>query len=169
MVILTLNCGSSSVKYQLYDWEKKDVLGVGLVERIGEGISNIEHKIPGRQNYEARKECPNHKAAAAWIMDALIDPIHGCITEMSAVKAVGHRMVHGAETFTKSVIVSEEVLRENGCLLHPGSSSQPGEHHRDSSGPGSSARCPPLRRDGYRLASDHAQNELYVRSTLPVV
>jgi len=110
MVILTLNCGSSSAKYQVYDWDKKDVIGVGIVERIGQEESNLEQKAPGKEDYEARKHCPDHKVAVEWIMETLVDPDHGCLKDMSAIKAVGHRMVHGAETFTKSVIVNDEVL-----------------------------------------------------------
>ncbi len=112
MVILTLNCGSSSAKYQVYDWDKKEVLGVGLVERIGQEMSNIEHKTPGKNDYESQKSCPDHKAAVAWIMETLVHPEYGCITDMSSVKAVGHRMVHGAETFTKSVIVNNDILQD---------------------------------------------------------
>ena len=110
MVILTLNCGSSSAKYQVYDWDKKDVIGVGIVERIGQEESNIEQKSPGKEDYEAHKYCPNHKVAVEWIMETLIDRDHGCMKDMNSIKAVGHRMVHGAETFTKSVIVNKEVL-----------------------------------------------------------
>jgi acetate kinase len=112
MVILTLNCGSSSAKYQVYDWQKKEVLGVGLVERIGQDVSNLEHKTPGKQNHESSKVCRDHKEAVAWIMETLVDPSHGCLKDMSSIKAVGHRMVHGAEIFTKSVIVKDSVLAE---------------------------------------------------------
>ncbi len=112
MVILTLNCGSSSAKYQVYDWDNKDVIGVGIVERIGQEISNIEQKAPDKDDYEYQKSCPDHKAAVAWIMQTLVDPDHGCMKDMSSIKAVGHRMVHGAEAFTKSVIVNDEVLAD---------------------------------------------------------
>ena len=112
MVILTLNCGSSSAKYQVYDWDAKEVLGVGLVERIGQDISNIEHKKPGFDDFEAEKTCPDHKSAVAWIMETLVHPEYGCVSDMAEIKAVGHRMVHGAETFTKSVIVNEAVLAD---------------------------------------------------------
>ena len=112
MVILTLNCGSSSAKYQVYDWDNKDVLGVGMIERIGQKMSNIEHKKSGMDDYEEEKPCPNHKAAVAWIMETLIHPEHGCLTDMNDIKAVGHRMVHGGETFIKSVIVNDSVLTD---------------------------------------------------------
>lgn len=112
MVILTLNCGSSSAKYQVYDWEMKEVLGVGLIERIGQSVSNIEHKSKGREEYEADKSCPTHKEAIQWIMNTLIDPDYGCISDLSEVKAVGHRIVHGGEKFTKSALVDERVLAD---------------------------------------------------------
>ena len=118
MVILTLNCGSSSAKYQVYDWDNKDVLGVGLVERIGQPESNLEHKTPGKDDYEASKSCPDHQAAVAWIMETLVDPEHGCLEDMDSIKAVGHRMVHGAETFTKSVIVDDSVLADLEACCH---------------------------------------------------
>lgn len=110
MAILTLNCGSSSAKYQVYDWGRKSVLSVGVIERIGQEKSNIEHKTLGKGAYEAEKPCPDHEAAVQWIMDILLDPNHGCMADMSAIEAVGHRMVHGAETFTKSALVDDKVL-----------------------------------------------------------
>ena len=112
MVILTLNCGSSSAKYQVYDWDAKEVLGVGMVERIGQDISNIEHKVPGRPDIENERSCPDHTAAVAWIMETLVHDEYGCVSDMADIKAVGHRMVHGGETFTKSVIVDDEVLKD---------------------------------------------------------
>ncbi|MCG8452105.1 MAG: acetate kinase [Spirochaetales bacterium] len=118
MVILTLNCGSSSAKYQVYDWDKKDVLGVGLVERIGQEGANLEHKAPGKGEFETTKDCPNHESAVAWIMETLVHPSHGCLTTMDDIKAVGHRVVHGGETFTKSVIVDEKVLADLEAVSH---------------------------------------------------
>ncbi|MDF1566510.1 MAG: acetate kinase [Spirochaetaceae bacterium] len=118
MVILTLNCGSSSAKYQVYDWDKKDVLGVGVVERIGQEVSNIEHNSPGKAEHDAQKPCPDHKSAVAWIMETLVHPEHGCMSDMSAIKAVGHRVVHGGETFTKSVIVDDKVLADLESVSH---------------------------------------------------
>ena len=112
MVILTLNCGSSSAKYQVYDWDKQEVLGVGLIERITQPMSNIEHKSKGKDEYVAEKACPTHKEAIEWIMETLVDEKVGCITDLSDVKAVGHRIVHGGEKFTKSAIVDDQVLAD---------------------------------------------------------
>ena len=79
MVILTLNCGSSSAKYQVYDWDNKDVLCVGIVERIGLEYSTIEQKATGKEVYEARFSSPTHKEAIELILKMLIDPKYGCI------------------------------------------------------------------------------------------
>ena len=118
MVILTLNCGSSSAKFQVYDWDKKEVLGVGMIERIGQEISNIEHKPLGKDEYEEKKACPTHKEAVEWVIETILDPEHGCIKDMSEIKAVGHRVVHGGEAFKKSVIVDDDVLKAFEDLNH---------------------------------------------------
>jgi acetate kinase len=110
MVILTLNCGSSSVKYQVYDWDAKDILATGIVERVTIGGSSITHKAKGKADYVENHECPDHKVAVALIIKTLLDPEVGVIKDMSVIKAVGHRVLHGGSKFTKSVIVTDEVL-----------------------------------------------------------
>ena len=120
MVILTLNCGSSSAKFQVYDWDKKEVLGVGMVERIGQDMSNIEHKPLDKPEYEADKPCPTHKEAIEWIISTILDPKVGCIKEISEIKAVGHRVLHGGEAFKKSVIIDDKVLATFKELFHLG-------------------------------------------------
>jgi len=116
MVILTLNCGSSSVKYQIYDWDSKRTLGVGLVERIGQETSNIKHQSFGLQEYSASKPCENHTEAIVWIMKVFVDSDYGCLENRSAISAVGHRMVHGGETFTKSLIINEKILADMDAM-----------------------------------------------------
>lgn len=111
MTILTLNCGSSSVKYQLYDWDAREVLATGLVERVTQEGSRILHKVPGRDELEVDHECPSHKEAIQLIMTTLTDPKAGAIASMDEVKAVGHRVVHGGERFKKSVIVDDAALK----------------------------------------------------------
>jgi acetate kinase len=110
MVILTLNCGSSSVKYQVYDWDNKDTLASGIVERVTLGGSSITHKAKGKADYEENHECPNHKVAVELIIKTLTDSEVGVIKDMKVIKAVGHRVLHGGDKFTKSVIVTPEVL-----------------------------------------------------------
>ncbi|MDR2070523.1 MAG: acetate kinase [Treponema sp.] len=110
MVILTLNCGSSSAKYQVYDWTAQDILAVGIVERVTLGGSFISHKAKGKEEYTVEHDCPTHTDAVDLIIKTLTDPVHGVITDMSVIKAVGHRVVHGGDKFTKSVLVDDAVM-----------------------------------------------------------
>src|SRR5215510_7017308 len=110
MVILTLNCGSSSAKYQVFDWETKDVLAVGIVEKVTIGGSYITHKAKGREEIVIQHDCPNHTNAIELIIKTLTDKETGVLTDMSVIKAVGHRTVHGAMKFTKSLIVDDKAI-----------------------------------------------------------
>jgi acetate kinase len=110
MVILTLNCGSSSAKYQVYDWEAKDILAVGIVEKVTLGGSFITHKAKGKAEYTAQHDCPTHTDAVDLIIKTLTGKEQGVISDMSMIKAVGHRVVHGGNKFTKSVIVDDAAL-----------------------------------------------------------
>ena len=111
MDILTLNCGSSSVKYQLYRWDEKDVLASGIVERVTVGGSFISHysKKSGKK-IRRERECPNHKVAIELIVQTLLDPEVGAISDLRDIKAVGHRVVHGGDKFAKSVIIDDHAL-----------------------------------------------------------
>ena len=110
MDILALNCGSSSLKYQLFDWEKKEVIAKGLVERVTIGDSFIVHEVPGRETYREEYECPDHQVAIHLIIKTLTDPVHGVVKSMEQISAVGHRVVHGGEKFTRSVLIDDTVL-----------------------------------------------------------
>lgn len=110
MVILTLNCGSSSAKYQVYDWDNKDVLASGVVERVTQKGSVITHGAKGKDEFVKEQPCPTHKEAIELIISTITDPNVGVITDMNVIKAVGHRVLHGGDKFTKSVIVTPEVL-----------------------------------------------------------
>ncbi len=109
MVILTLNCGSSSAKYQVYDWDNKEVMANGVVERIGIEGSVITHKVKG-QKTEIESPCPTHKEAIELIIKEITDEKVGVIKSMDEIGAVGHRVLHGGEKFTKSVLITPEVL-----------------------------------------------------------
>lgn len=111
MIILTLNCGSSSAKYQVYDWDKMEAICVGIVERIGEDISHIENESKGKEVYDAKEYFPTHKEAIEFVLKIISDKQYGCIESKEDIKAVGHRIVHGGETFTKSVVIDEEVIK----------------------------------------------------------
>ena len=95
MVILTLNCGSSSAKYQVYDWMKKEVLANGIVERVTQEGSNITHEVPGKEKLNKERPCPTHKEAIELIIETLTDKEFGVIGDMAIIKAVGHRVLHG--------------------------------------------------------------------------
>jgi acetate kinase len=110
MVILTLNCGSSSAKYQVYDWEMKDVLAVGIVERVTLGKSFISHKAKGKKEYTLEHDCPTHTDAVNLIIKTLTSGEQGVISDMGVIKAVGHRVLHGGDKFTKSVIVDDAAM-----------------------------------------------------------
>ncbi len=118
MDILAINCGSSSVKYQLFDWKNKEVIAKGVVERVVVGGSFIQHEVPGRQKYKKESECPNHNVAMDLIVKTLTDPEHGVLTDISQIAAVGHRVVHGGEAFTKSVLIDEKVLDAVKAVQH---------------------------------------------------
>ncbi len=110
MEILALNCGSSSVKYQLFDWSKREVIARGMVERVTIGDSFIIHEVPGRDTYREEYECPDHKTAVHLIVKILTDKTYGVVEDMSHISAVGHRVVHGGEKFTKSIRIDTTVL-----------------------------------------------------------
>ncbi|MGP1587346.1 MAG: acetate kinase [Treponemataceae bacterium] len=109
MVILTLNCGSSSAKYQVYDWDNRAVLASGIVERIAASGSCITHKAKG-QKIEFESPCPTHKEAIELILKEITDKEAGVISDMSMIGAVGHRVLHGGDKFTKSVLITPEAL-----------------------------------------------------------
>jgi acetate kinase len=110
MDILALNCGSSSVKYQLYDWNKQEVIAKGMVERVIIGDSFIMHEVPGRETYREESECPDHQVAIDLIIRTLTNPQHGVLADINQISAIGHRVVHGGEKFTCSVMIDEKVL-----------------------------------------------------------
>lgn len=111
MIILSLNCGSSSVKYQLYNWNKKEIIAKGIVERVTIGDSFCVHEVNHKEKITLKHDCPTHKEAIKLIMDTLTHPEYGAIENLSAISAVGHRVVHGGEKFSKSVIINQEVLK----------------------------------------------------------
>ena len=95
------------------------MLGVGVVERIGQEMSNIEHKT-GEQTLKLQKPCSDHKSAVEWILETMLHKTHGCISHIDSVKAVGHRVLHGGEVFTKSVIIDDNVIEFLESIKHLG-------------------------------------------------
>jgi acetate kinase len=111
MVILVINCGSSSVKYDLFDLdgEVKD-LARGVVERIGEETSNLIHETGEGRKVREKKECPDHHKAILMIKEVLVDSRKGVLGNEREVKGVGHRVVHGGEKFNESTVINGDVL-----------------------------------------------------------
>ncbi|OIQ58379.1 acetate kinase [Moorella thermoacetica] len=115
MKILVLNCGSSSVKYQLFDMEDESVLAKGLVERIGIDGSVLTHRPAGKEKLVRETEIPDHKVAIRLCLEALTDPDYGVIKDYSEIGAIGHRIVHGG-TFPHSVLVDPSTKKAIGEL-----------------------------------------------------
>ncbi|MDR2167601.1 MAG: acetate kinase [Clostridiales bacterium] len=110
MKILVLNCGSSSLKYQLVDMETEAALARGLVERIGIENSRLVHETDAGK-VEMNEDIPNHQVAVQLAIDALISPEYGVISDVKEISAAGHRVVHGGENFSEAVIIDGEVKK----------------------------------------------------------
>lgn len=111
MKILVLNCGSSSFKYQLIDMDGEKVLAKGLVERIGISGSKIKHIKTGQEPVSKEVDFPNHTVAIKFVLGMLVDAEHGVLASLDELSAAGHRLVHGGEKFTSSVLVTPEVVK----------------------------------------------------------
>ena len=118
MIVLVLNCGSSSIKYKVFEMENNaEVIAKGLVERIGIVDSILTHKPAGKEPYKTVVDIPDHTIGINLVIDALIDPNHGVLKDISEIKAVGHRVAHGGENFTESVLISDNVKRDiDACI-----------------------------------------------------
>lgn len=110
MIVLVLNCGSSSIKYQLIDIDSNSskLMAKGLVERIGLPEGDLTHKPTGKDKYELHMPIPDHTTGISLVLKALTDPQHGVIDNLSQIRAVGHRVAHGGEYFKGSCIVDEQ-------------------------------------------------------------
>ena len=118
MKTLVINCGSSSLKYQLIDMSTEECMVQGLVERIGIEGSVLTQKVEGKDKYVINTEIKNHKDAIKLVLEALIDPVHGVIKSMDEISAVGHRVVHGGEKYSDSVLINDEVLQSiKDCIV----------------------------------------------------
>ncbi len=111
MLILVINCGSSSAKYELLNVEKETVLCGGIVERIGEEQAFFRHEVNEKGEFRENVSCPNHHRAIEIIRDALVDPEKGVLKDVSEVCGVGHRVVHGGEEFNASTVIDDNVIK----------------------------------------------------------
>jgi acetate kinase len=112
MKILVLNSGSSSVKYQMIDAEKQFCLAKGIVERIGMSGAMLNHKPHDREEIRLTGEILDHKVAIEYVLRILLSEQHGIIKDKKEISAVGHRVVHGGETFSESVLITDAVIKE---------------------------------------------------------
>ena len=110
MKILVLNCGSSSIKYKLFDMTTKEVLAQGGIEKIGLVGSFLKLTLPNGEKKILEKDIPEHTAGIEFILNTLVSPEYGAIKSLDEINAVGHRMVHGGERFSESVLLNKEVL-----------------------------------------------------------
>ena len=110
MNILIINCGSSSLKYQLINMDNEEVLAKGLVERIGIEGSQVKHTTTGKEEVIIKETMNDHRKALELVLNALIDSNYGAISSMDEINAVGHRVVHGGERFASSVVIDDEVM-----------------------------------------------------------
>ena len=115
MVILVLNCGSSSLKYQLLDMKNEevyDLLAKGIVERIGMEVGCIKHEAPGKEKLVREMPIADHTVGIQAVIDALLDKEYGVLSTLEDIEAVGHRVVHGAEEFVSSQLITDKVVEQ---------------------------------------------------------
>ncbi|MFA5147066.1 MAG: acetate kinase [Candidatus Omnitrophota bacterium] len=111
MLILVINCGSSSAKYQLFDIRRYRSLAKGVVERIGQKDPRLHHQRDGHGGVDRMVDCKDHHVAIEMIVDVLTDPRHGVIKSKSEISGIGHRVVHGGEEFKSSTLITGKVIR----------------------------------------------------------
>ena len=121
MKIITLNCGSSSVKYSAWEMPGATPLCQGIVERVAIGGSTITHKVSGLEEMKVTHDCPTHAEAINLVFNFLTDANHGVVDSLDEVDAVAHRVVHGGESYTHSVLIDDDVIKaiEDNIVLAP--------------------------------------------------
>jgi len=113
MKILVLNCGSSSIKYQLIDMgNNAELLAIGLLERVGLKDSILKHQPKGKETFRHTEDISNHSAGISLILKTLLDEKHGVIKNTGEIYAIGHRVVHGAEKFSASALITDEIIKQ---------------------------------------------------------
>ena len=111
MKVLVINCGSSSLKFQLIDSESEEVLAKGLCERIGIDGGMVTYQPKGRDKIKKNADMPDHTEAVKLVIDSLIDKENGVISSLDEIGAVGHRIVHGGESFSSATLINDEVIK----------------------------------------------------------
>ncbi|MGI5911979.1 MAG: acetate/propionate family kinase [Syntrophomonadaceae bacterium] len=111
MKVLVVNAGSSSIKYQVVDMTNESVLAVGLVDRVGIPGTTLEHKPMGKDKVLIKKDLPDHTTGMKMVLEVLVNEEYGCVKSMDEIGAVGHRVVHGGEEFSESVVIDDRVKK----------------------------------------------------------
>ncbi len=111
MKVLVINCGSSSLKYQLIDMENESVLAKGICERIGAEGSILTHKPTGKDKFVTEQPMPDHSVAVKLVIDALQDPEHGVIASADEITAIGHRVLHAGTVYSDATLVTEDMKK----------------------------------------------------------
>jgi acetate kinase len=111
MKVLVVNAGSSSIKYQVFNMDDESVLAKGLVDRVGIPGTTLEHKPSGKDEVIIKKDLPDHTAGMKLVLEVLVNPEYGVLSSMDEIGAVGHRVVHGGESFADSVIIDDAVKK----------------------------------------------------------
>ena len=124
MIVLVLNCGSSSLKYQVLDMKNESeysLLAKGLVERIGLEMGEITHRVPDKDKFVIDKPIPDHTEGIKSVLELLVDAEHGVLKSLSEINAVGHRVAHGGDLFSSSAVIHSEVIEgiQKCCELAP--------------------------------------------------
>ena len=124
MIVLVLNCGSSSLKYQVLDMQNESdysLLAKGLVERIGLEMGDITHSVTGKEKHKVHQPIPTHTEGIKGVLDLLVDAEHGVLKSLADIEAVGHRVAHGGEYFNSSKLIDASVIEgiEKCCELAP--------------------------------------------------
>lgn len=126
MKIFVINCGSSSLKYQLFNVDTEELMAKGLVERIGMDGSVLKHQPNGKDKVVIEQDIPDHKVAVQLVINALVDKSHGVISDISEISAVGHRILHGGSKYSSSILVTDEVIEDLKELIPLGPLHMPG-------------------------------------------
>ena len=140
MNVLVINCGSSSLKYQLINSDSEEVLAKGLCERIGID-GRLVYQKEGLDKEITEAPMPTHKEAIQMVLDALVNPKTGAVKSLAEIDAVGHRVVHGGEKFLRLSSHHRGSNRTGRGVQRPCTSSQPCKYYRNQSMPGTYAKC----------------------------
>jgi len=124
VIVLVINCGSSSLKYKVFDMSRDAALADGVADRVAVGGGDkavLKHRPVGKPEHLAESKMPDHTAAMGFVLDALTSPEHGVISSLDDIAAIGHRVVHGAERFSESVMITADVIDaiDECCELAP--------------------------------------------------